>query len=243
MDFLLPLQAFLVVTLIQTIGAGVQGSVGYGMALLSGPILVLFEPRLMPGPYLLSSVVLSMLMVLRERRELVIGDLVWAIGGRIPGSFLAAALVGVLAASTFNLSFGLIILLGVGLSLSGLRFPPNRFNLFVAGVFSGIMGTIAAIGGPPIALVYQDAPGGRLRTNLSVFFVFGTMISIISLIAANKLGLAELLLALNLLPGIFLGFLLSNFLVKKIDPRRMRSVVLGVATVSAVVLIVRQLVS
>ena len=243
MDFLLPLEALLVVTLIQTIGAGVQGSVGYGMALLSGPILVLFEPRLMPGPYLLSSVVLSLLVVLRERRELVIGDLAWAIGGRIPGSFLAAALVGVLAASTFNLSFGLIILLGVGLSLSGLRFPPNRINLFVAGVVSGIMGTIAAIGGPPIALVYQDAPGGRLRTNLSVFFVFGTMISIISLISMGKMGLPELFLALNLLPGIFLGFLLSNFLVKIINPRRMRTLVLAVASVSAVVLIVRQFLS
>ena len=112
----------------------------------------------------------------------------------------------------------------------------------IAGVLSGIMGTIAAIGGPPIALVYQDVPGGRLRTNMSVFFVFGTIISIISLIPVGRMGLQELILTLNLLPGILLGFLLSNFLVKKLDPRRMRGVVLWVATVSALVLVVRQLI-
>src|SRR5512146_2125359 len=112
MAFILPLKALLVVTLVQTIGAGLQGAVGYGMALLSGPILVLIDPRLMPGPFMLSSIVLSLLMVLRERRELVIGDLVWAIGGRIPGSALAAVLLALLASSTITLSFGILILLG-----------------------------------------------------------------------------------------------------------------------------------
>jgi uncharacterized protein len=241
MDFILPLKALLVITLVHTIGAGLQGSVGYGMALLSGPILVLFEPKLMPGPYLLSSIVLSVLMVLRERRQLVMGDLIWAIGGRIPGSILAASLLALLAAQTINYSFGILILLGVGLSLSGLRFPPNRVNLFIAGVLSGIMGTIAAIGGPPIAIVYQDVPGGRLRTNMSVFFVFGTMISIISLIPAGKMGVQELLLSLNLLPAIFIGYFLSNYLVKLLKPRWLRSAVLGVAGISAAIIIIRQI--
>lgn len=241
MDSIFSLQTLLLMTLIQAIGAALQGSVGYGMVMVSGPILVLINPQLIPGPYLLSSIFLTILMVLRERKALVLGDLVWAIGGRIPGSLLAASLLAVMSLSAINLTFGIIILLGVGLSLSGLHFPPNRFNLFVAGVLSGIMATIAAIGGPPIALVYQNESGGRLRVNMSVFFLFGTTISILSLMLAGKLGLNELLLSLSLLPGILIGFALSSFLVKYLKSHWTRAIVLGVAVVSALVVIAKQL--
>lgn len=221
--------------------ASLQGSIGYGMVLVSGPVLVLVEPRLMPGPYLVSSTLLAVMVILRERKELVLGDLVWAIGGRIPGSALAATLLAILAASTINLAFGFIILAAVGLSISGLRFPPNRVNLFIAGVLSGIMGTIAAIGGPPIAIVYQNEPGGRLRTNMSIFFLFGTLISITSLALAGKFGTAELMLSLNLIPAVILGFVFSSFLKNRLNPRWTRTIVLGVAAVSALAVIIKQI--
>ena len=142
MDFLLPLFAFLWVTAILTAGAGLQGAIGYGMALVSGPILVLIEPRLMPGPYLVASTLLSILVILRERKELKMGSLGWAIAR--PGAALAASLLAILAARKINIGFGVVILLGVALSLSGLRFAPSRINLLIAGTLSGIMGTIAA---------------------------------------------------------------------------------------------------
>jgi uncharacterized protein len=243
MDFILPIKALLLITLVQAIAAGLQGVVGYGMALLSGPVLLLFEPRLMPGSFLLSSISLSILVVLRERRELVIGDLGWAISGHIPGSLLASVLLTLFAAAAFNYTFGILILLAVLLSISGLKLSPTRVNLFIAGLFSGVMGTIAAIGGPPIAIVYQGAAGGRMRTNLAVFFIFGTLISLASLMLAGKMGLQEVLLSINLLPGIFIGYFLSNYLVKLFKPHWLRSAVLGVAAVSAVVIIVRQIVT
>jgi hypothetical protein len=241
MDFLFPVPTLLLITLIHMIGAALQGAVGYGMALISGPILVLIDPRLMPGPYLVSSMVLSIFILLRERRDLVLGSLGWAIAGRVPGSFLAAALLAVLSERTVSISFGVVILLGVILSLSGLRFKANRFNLFTAGILSGVMGTIAAIGGPPIALVYQHEPGGRLRTNMSIFFLFGTLISIVSLAPVGKFGLNEILLSLNLIPAVVVGFFLSSWLVRHLNPRWTRAVVLGVAAVSAVAVLARQL--
>ena len=59
-----------------------------------------------------------------------------------------------------TLLFGGLILLGVCLSLSGLRLPPIRGVLVGAGALSGVMGTVASIGGPPMALLYQDAHVG-----------------------------------------------------------------------------------
>lgn len=240
MDYILPLQTLLWVTLIHGLGAGLQGSVGYGMALVSGPILLLIEPKIMPGSFLISSAVLSILMVLRERKNLVLGDLAWAIGGRIPGNAIGAALLGGAVGESFNLIFAVIILLAVALSLSGLRFPPNRANLFGAGVLSGIMGTVAAIGGPPIALVYQNVPGTRLRTNLSIFFLFSTSLSILQLIPVGKMTLEQVWLSLNLMPGVVLGFVLSSYLVKYLPARWTRRAVLGVAALSALLIILQE---
>lgn len=242
MDFLLPLSALLWITAIQTAGAGLQGAIGYGMAMISGPILVLIEPRLMPGPYLVSSTVLSILVILRERKELKLGSLGWAIAGRVVGAAMAAGLLVILAAPAMNIGFAIFILLGVALSLSGLHFLPSRVNLLVAGTLSGIMGTIAGIGGPPMALIYQNETSSRLRTNMTIFFVFGTMISIISLIPVGKFGMPELILSLNLLPGIFIGFFLSSWLVPRLNSKWTRGIVLGVAVVSALMVIIKQLV-
>jgi uncharacterized membrane protein YfcA len=242
MDFLLPISALLWITAIQIAGAGLQGAIGYGMALVSGPLLVLIDPRLMPGPFMVSSMVLSVLIILRERKELQLGSLGWAIAGRVVGAVIAASLLVTLAAPSLNISFAIFILLGVALSLSGLRFLPSRTNLLAAGTLSGIMGTIAGIGGPPMALIYQNETGSRLRTNMTIFFVFGTLISIVSLFIIGKFGMLELVLSLNLLPGIIVGFFLSSWLVSRLNSKWTRSVVLGVAVASALMVIIKQLV-
>ncbi len=48
--------------------------------------------------------------------------------------------------------------------------PVNRVTLFVAGVLSGIFGTVAAIGGPPIVLLMHGFSPDRMRGNLAAFF-------------------------------------------------------------------------
>ncbi len=186
--------------------------------------------------------VLSLLIILRERKELQLGSLGWAIAGRVVGAAIAASLLVILAAPSLNISFAIFILLGVALSLSGLHFIPSRTNLLAAGTLSGIMGTIAGIGGPPMALIYQNETGSRLRTNMTIFFVFGTLISIISLFIIGKFGMLELVLSLNLLPGIIIGFFLSSWLVSRLNSKWTRGVVLGVAVASALMVIIKQLV-
>jgi uncharacterized membrane protein YfcA len=240
MDFLLPLTAIFWISLIQAAGAGLQGAIGYGMALVSGPILLLIDPRLMPGPFLVSSTFLSILVILRERKEMRLGSLGWAIAGRMVGATLAASLLAVLASSTINLSFAFIILFGVALSLIGWKLSPTRVNLLVAGTLSGVMGTIAGIGGPPMALIYQHETSARLRAHLTIFFVFGTLISILSLIPVQKFGMTELGLSLNLLPGTLIGFILSSWLAPRLNSKHTRAIVLGVAVFSAVVVILKQ---
>ena len=151
------------------IGSTVQGSIGFGMGLLASPILVLLDPRFVPAPILLSSLVLTTFLALRERREIDVVGVRWALIGRVAGTLLAATILAALPPDLMVIVFGSIVLVGVAMSASGVRLRPERSMLIGAGMLSALMGTIASIGGPPMALIYQQADGARLRGTMSVF--------------------------------------------------------------------------
>ena len=241
MDLAMTPADFAVVIIAMGIGAVLQASVGYGMALIAGPCLVLIDPRFAPGPLLASSVVLSLLMANREKQSIDLWGLKWALAGRIPSAFLGAAILAAIPEEYMIVTFGGLVLLAVAMSASGLRFPPGKVVLLSAGVLSGLMGTIASIGGPPVALVYQDAPGDRLRATLSGYFIVGAVISIIALAGIGRFGMAEVWLSLVLLPSVLAGFALSSRVVPLLDRGYTHTAVLVVAALSGLVVIIQQM--
>jgi len=230
-----------IITVAMSAGAGVQASVGYGMALVASPVLVLINPNLIPGPMLISAFTLSILVLIRERGVINFQGLQWAIAGRVLGGLIAAWLITVVTQDVFVLIFGFLVIIAVVISAIGFTVPLNKRNLTIAGTLAGIMGTIASLGGPPIAMVYQHEAGARIRTSLSGFFIAGTLISMVVLGAVGKFGAEEFRYGLFLLPGTLVGFVLSKSLLRWLDGKYTRTAILLVATVSALVVIIRQL--
>jgi uncharacterized membrane protein YfcA len=230
----------ILISLVVGLAAALQSSIGYGLSLIANPILVLINPDFVPGPVLFAVFFLSILVVLRERSSVDLNGLSWALVGRVIGAAIAAWLLLRITQNTMILMFGFMVLFAVLISATGWRVPMTRLNLSLAGVMAGIMGTIASIGGPPIAMVYQYEPGDRIRSTLSGFFIFGTVISIVTLASVGRFGWEEIRLGLELLPGILIGFLLSTSILPHLKNRYIRPLILTVATVSAVVVILRQ---
>jgi uncharacterized protein len=241
MDLPLSLTAIIVVNLAVGLGCALQGSVGYGAAIVAAPILVLVEPQLVPIPIALALFTLTVLMTLRERSAIDIAGLKWAIVGRVLGSILGAIALVLFSADNFTILFAVLILLAVGISISGLRFPPSKYPLIFAGFLSGIMGTIAAIGGPPMALVYQNASGNRLRSTLSGYFIISILVSCIAWLVIGRFGFDVLYLTIFLLPGVLGGFFISSRITRVIDRGYTRPVVLILAAISASVVLIRQI--
>jgi uncharacterized membrane protein YfcA len=231
----------LLISLVVGLAAALQSSIGYGLALIANPILVLIDPAFVPGPVLFAVFFLSILMMLRERQSLDLNGLSWALIGRVVGSMIAAWLLLRITQHTLILLFGFMVLFGVLVSATGLRVPMTRLNLTLAGVLAGIMGTIASIGGPPIAMVYQYEPGDRIRSTLSGFFIVGTLISMVTLAIVGRFSFVEIKLGLSLLPGMSIGFLLSTRILPHLKNQVIRPMILTVATVSALVVIFRQM--
>jgi uncharacterized membrane protein YfcA len=239
MAFTLTLTEWLLATLITTAGAALQGAVGFGMGLLAVPLLILIEPDFVPGPLLLAAFFLNVLVSIRERESVDFSSIKWVIGGRLLGTVVAAAVLTVLPKSLLSLLFGGLILLAVLFSISGLHISLKPGNLVGIGAISGFMATSTAVGGPPLALLYQREKGPRLRGNLAGIFFVGTIMAIISLMVIGRFGLKELVLALSFFPAIIIGFLLSGKPARFLDVGRIRIAVLAISTLSALVVILK----
>ena len=230
---------FFFVILCSAVGFTLQGSVGFGMGILGSPILILIDTRLVPGPILASTMLFTTLLTVREHRAIDLGGLRWAVIGRVGGTIPAAAMLALLPSEQLRLVFGIIVLLAVAISVSGVHVELRPASLLVGGVLSGIMGTIAAIGGPPMALLYQHAPGARVRGTLSSLFLVGTIISLAALVFVGHFGLDELRLTLVMLPGALFGFVVSRRIASRLDRGYTRPAVLTIATVAGLIVVAR----
>jgi len=226
---------------IMALGALVQGGVGFGAGLIAVPLLVMIEPRLVPGPALLCGVTLSLLIGWRDRAQLDWHSVAWAFAGRIPGTVVGALILSKLSNWGAELLIGGAVLLGVFASGTRVRVSPTRVALGSAGFAAGIMGTATAIGGPPIALVYQHQSGSRLRATLSAFFVLGGLLSATALALIGRLGRQEVVLGLGLLPGVLGGYAASGLLARFLDRGHTRRAVLALCSAVGVLLILRAL--
>ena len=78
-----------VVALVVSIASCLQGAIGFGVALLSAPVIALFDPTLLPGSLLLVVTGLTALGVLRDRAAVDVKDAGWAVAGQVPGTVRA----------------------------------------------------------------------------------------------------------------------------------------------------------
>jgi hypothetical protein len=186
---------------------------------------------------LLGAFLLNLLMMRRELAAIDFSGVIWAIPGRIVGALCGALVLTLVSVDHLSLVFGLMVLLAVGMTFSGWDFPPTSRNVLLAGTFSGFMGTTSAIGGAPMALVFQKHRGSRIRGTLSFIFAVGTFISLASLVSIGRFGGPEIQAALVLFPGIVLGFFLSRHTAKLLDRGFIRTAILITSALSGLFVI------
>ena len=219
---------------ISAIGAFVQGSVGFGHNLVAAPFLALVDERFVPGPAIATATVLTLLMAVRDRSGLHLGEIRTAMIGRIPATVLAAITVALLPAQLLAVLFAFLVLVAVALTASRLRIRPTTRSLLVAGALSGYMGTATSIGGPPMALLYANEDGRRMRGTLAGYFLLGTLVSLAALAVTGSYGMDEVNLSLVAAPGIVAGFAVSGPGARHLDAGRTRPAILTVSALAAV---------
>ncbi|MBF0153291.1 MAG: sulfite exporter TauE/SafE family protein [Magnetococcales bacterium] len=223
------------------LGATVQGSVGFGFGLVVAPVAMLVLPELVPGSVTFVSLVITLILAIRERKTMGRPTgLFWILLGLLPGYWLGSRALLLLPPGQMAYFFGGMVLVAVGISFSGVRIHPQPVTLMSAGLLTGIMSITTTMGGPPQAIALQELPGPRLRGTLAISFTIGSLISLSMLHAIQRFGSVELWYGLRLLPFAILGIVLSAPLAHWLDRGGTRIAVLLLAALAGMVVIVRQ---
>jgi uncharacterized protein len=224
-----------------TIGALVQGSIGFGANIVAVPVIAVLEPDALPATLALVVIPLVVVMVVRERHAVDRHGATWITIGRIPGTVLGAWVVAAISPDTLSLLLGAGVLIAVAMTSLTTTIPVNPVTATTAGFASGAMGTATSIGGPPLALLYQHHEGPVLRATLAVAFAIGSVLSLVGLAIAGVIEAWHLVLAAALLPGLLAGLAMSRVMIHRLDRARLRPAVLAFAAATAVVAIIRAL--
>jgi uncharacterized protein len=229
--------AIVIISLAVAIGAVIQGSIGFGYALVAVPALVLLLPWSVPVTPLLLALPMTVLMSAREWHSIDFGGFFLITAGRLLGTVAGVALLVFVPGGSLSTLTGILILAAALASFLKPSFEVRNGTRLTGGIASGIVGTVAALGGTPLALVYQDRSGPELRSTLSISFVVGIAMSLIGLGLAGKVEERHLVLALELMPGLLIGLWASRWVVKRLNERWLRPAVLIFAAVAGVVIV------
>jgi uncharacterized protein len=218
-------------------GAAAQAAIGMGLNLFAVPLLALIDPQLVPGPVLFHSFMISALASYRLRAGIDRRELGISVAGLLIGTALAAVALLQVSAQSLPRVFGALVLAAVAITAAGLRLRLTDASVLGASAAAGVMGTIAGVHGPPIALVYQRESPERIRSALLPFFIFANGLSMVALWAIGMFGWRELYASLMMLPGLAVGFWASPWLIRVMTPGSVRACILMISAVSGLTLL------
>jgi uncharacterized protein len=227
--------------LVVIVGTIIQSAVGFGLALIAAPVLLLIDRNLVPGPLIAAALFQVIWMAYKNRHAIDFSHFKAALLGRMIGTPPAALLMGTISVIAFDLIFAAMVLIAVAISLVHTSIKATPRNIFLATALSGFMSTISSIGGPPVALVYQNTSGPELRGNLAMLFTMGCVISLTALTIIGRFHVQDLFYSLFLIVGVIVGVLCSGPFKRLIDKQSARPWLLGLCSLSALLVLARAL--
>lgn len=227
--------------LIVGVASSFQSSIGFGFNILAVPVLALIDPDLTPIPTMVMGIPLTFLTWQRERADVDYASMRWIILGRLPGSFIGAALLAAVSRRFLDGFIAAVVLIAVVIIASGYTIRRTAGTKFAIGLTSGITGASSAIGGPPLALLYHRDRGPVLRSSLAFVFFIGQFVNLTALGVNGELSWRPVQLAFVLMPAMFLGYRSSGYFTTRVEGRPQRIAVLATSALAGLALGTRTL--
>jgi uncharacterized protein len=228
------LSVALLVALFSALLAGaVSGLTGFGLALISVPLLLfVYEPRTVIVITAVLSVIINLAVVWDSWRDA---------DQRIVVALLPSALVGVIVGTEvlrtvdpdyIRLGVGIVVVFSAVLLLRDVRLPGagTRWGTVVAGSTSGALSTSTGLAGPPIVLLLASRgfPKRAFRGSSALYFLAMSLVGLAVLYIRGIFDADHVPLALALIPAAFLGKAIGTAMLKRISEGAFRVATLGI---------------
>lgn len=239
--FDLTLLEVIFIALLLFVSSAVQGVLGFGFAVIASPIIVQINPNLVPQLLALLGLPIALRVFFREKDGVDLSKVKPLIVGRLLGGPIGLFLLLNLSEKYLSIAVGVIVLIGGLGSFFGWVINRNNLNSFFAGTFSGIFGMVAAVGGPPVALLYRSTKSQEFRPSLNSVFSIGILITLSLLVLSGNLFTDHLLLFVLFLPFVLLGVRVSSSIFSKFSDSFIATSVTYFSVLSGMYVILRNL--
>jgi hypothetical protein len=222
----------LLVTTISVFVAGIiRGYSGFGFAMVAVTSMSLVLPPVVAVPtILILEVLASIRLVPQVWKDIDWHSLRWLLAGSLLAAPAGVYLLANIPVLPMRVSISLLVLVAAILLMRGWAWKrmPGRPMILAAGVGSGLLNGAAAIGGPPVILLYFSSPAGVTVSRASLIAYF-MGIDAMSLAMAALQGLTTsktVLTAAACIPPLLLGIALGSRMFLKADKASFRHHVL-----------------
>ena len=230
----------LIVALLAALLAGtVTGLTGFGLALISTPLLLfVYEPRTVVVLTAVFSVFISVAVVWDSW-----GEARWRLSLALllpstVGIFLGAEVLRVAEPSYIRLAVGAVVVFSALLLVRDVRLPGagTRWGPVVAGSASGALSTSTGLAGPPIVLLLasRGLPKAEFRSTSALYFLAMSGVGLLVLAGRGLIEGGEIWLALVLVPAAIVGKIVGTAFLKKVSERAFRALSLGIVILTGV---------
>jgi hypothetical protein len=230
---------FLVAAGVIVFGSVVQGTIGFGLGLLSAPFVAIAIPEAVPVVLVMVAWPIGGVTAMREHHALDWHALRWMLAGAVPGTLIGLWIIQLATAATLGVIIGASTLIGVVATMVSPPVPVNPTTASSAGFIGNITGTAASVGGPPVALLFQHRGGPTVRATLGAYFAISATLSVIGYAATGEVTVDRLLLVLALLPAMLVGAWLSKHFHGLVDAGWLRPSVLVLSSIAGTIAIMR----
>jgi len=235
------LENFLLANTILIISSILQRVTGVSVGMVIVPFLALISYSLIPVPIVFASLTLTIMMATQGKEHIDFKGSIKIIIGMVAGILASVFILSHIEFEHLGLIFGVFIILSVLISLKVKSFKLKNSAIYFGGLVAGIMGTMAAVGGQILALIYQNHPLPVIKATLAFLYTIFSIVMLTIFYFYNQFNYSQFISGLLLMPGFIIGFFISPIFTKYFNPKYSKVVVLSTATFGALTLIYQSL--
>jgi uncharacterized membrane protein YfcA len=207
------------------------------------PFLAMISYTLIPAPIAFASLALTGLMTYKGRKHIDTKNMFQISLGMLAGIALSIFILKNIEFKHMGLVFGLFILISVFISIKVKSFTLNKSINYTGGFVAGIMGSMAAVGGQILALLLQNHPLESLKSTLAFLYTLFSVVMLTLFYMFGEFSYEQMISGFYMMPGFIIGFFIAPIFSKYFNPKYSKTVVLVMATLGAISLIGKSVLS
>ncbi|MCC5800999.1 sulfite exporter TauE/SafE family protein [Rossellomorea vietnamensis] len=221
-----------------------QTSTGFGFSIMATPfLLLLYPPKEAIQINLILSLVISLALVVKIRRDIDFTLVKRFVIGSVPGLFLGIVVFTLIDMSLLKVVISLVIILLTILLILKFRIRQSTPRDFLAGGLSGVLTTSIGMPGPPL-LLYFSGTGTKkekLRGTTLAFYLFIYLVSLGIQVNVAGTTLTVWKSSLQALPVVAVGLLSGQALFSKINQKLFQIVTYVLLLFSGIYLLIESI--